>query len=510
MNLQRFERLAAFTASVIAFAVYVLTLAPSVTWQHNGADSGDLVTAAFTFGVPHPPGYPLFTIISSVFAHIPGVEPARGVGYLVAFCAAASVYVLSRAGAAMLEKLEYEKRRRNLSLPLIALALIPPIGTLAFAFAPALWSQATIAEVYTLNLLLVALVLWTCVTKSAARIPVALAAFGLGLAHHLSILLLAPGAFIALEPTRRDIKWLPLLIAPILLYAYLPLAALRNPPVNWGDPHNLEGFLWVVGAAPYRGYLFGESATDALGRLATSARFLFGQFTVVGVALGLWGLVRMASLQRRLAVSYALMLVLVLVYSALYASRDSFIYLLPAFAVVLMWLIFGVGDIVSLAGERGWVGGIVIAGLGLLAFYNLWFNFLIMDVSNDRDAFNYAQAIVDPLPVDAVIFADGDESLFALWYYRHAFAFEGARSVIISQGLLQYSWYYDELRRTMSEVSFAPPDKVTDTHMRAQEIINVTFAEGRAVCFADSSPLLPEYEYETRGKVNCVTAAKKQ
>ena len=298
-------------------------------------------------------------------------------------------------------------------------------------------------------------------------------------------------------------------LCPPFAIHVLPIAALKNPPVNWGDPHTIEGFLWVVGAAPYRGYLFGESISDALGRLAISARFLFGQFTVVGVVLALWGLVRMATGQRRLAISYGLMLVLVLVYAALYASRDSFIYLLPAFAVVLMWLIYGAGDIVVLAGARDWVGGIVAAGLGLLAVYNLWFNILIMDVSSDRDAFNYARAIVDPLPVDAVIFADGDESLFALWYYRYAIAFEGARSVIVSQGLLQYPWYYDELRRTMSEVRFAPPDEVTDTHMRAQEIINVTFAEGRAVCFAESSPLLPEYEYEIIGKAKCVTAEKK-
>ena len=122
MNPQRLERLAAFVASVIAFVVYVLTLAPSVTWQHNGADSGDLVAAAFTFGVPHPPGYPLFTLISSVFAHIPGVEPARGVGYFVALCAAATIYVLSRAGAALLQRLDYNGGRSNLPVGLYALS----------------------------------------------------------------------------------------------------------------------------------------------------------------------------------------------------------------------------------------------------------------------------------------------------------------------------------------------------------------------------------------------------
>ena len=46
--------------------VYVLTLAPSVTLE----DSGELITGAADFGVPHPPGYPLWTMSGFLFSHL--------------------------------------------------------------------------------------------------------------------------------------------------------------------------------------------------------------------------------------------------------------------------------------------------------------------------------------------------------------------------------------------------------------------------------------------------------
>jgi len=45
---------------VVVWVVYLLTLAPELTLE----DSGELVTGAFYAGIPHPPGYPVWTIYS--------------------------------------------------------------------------------------------------------------------------------------------------------------------------------------------------------------------------------------------------------------------------------------------------------------------------------------------------------------------------------------------------------------------------------------------------------------
>lgn len=485
-------------AALVAFGVYWLTLARTVTWLHNGADGGDLVSAAVVRGIPHPPGYPLYTLIAFFFARLPNMEPAQGVAIFSALSASAAVLVLARAGNALVAS------REKLTLE----SFVGPIAALAFAFAPLTWSQAVIPEVYAPNLFLVALILWACVTDDSRRVYVAALAFGLGLAHHFSILLLAPGALIALQPSRKNWRALPLLLAPLLFYIYLPIAALPNPPVIWGDPVTPERFLWLVTAQQYRPYLFGVDSTQVLSRFAFAARGLLDQFTLVGVALVVWGALQMALARRRIFLATLVMFVPVVAYAIVYASRDSFLYLLPAFAVALLWMVYGVGDVLKWAGDDRLLRAGAVALFAVLPVYNLVTNYAAMDVSRDRAAFEYAKQNFEGLPVDAVLFADGDEALFAVWYYRHAIEYEGARSVIVSQGLLQYDWYYDSLRRTMSEVQFQDPNAVTDAHQRAKEIMRVTYAEGRAVCFTDSSPLLPEFEYEERGMVKCVVAEK--
>lgn len=498
MSQNRLGQILALAAALGAFVVYGVTLAHTITWQHNGADGGDLVAAAFVLGVPHPPGYPLYTLIAFFFARNPFFEPARGVAIFSALMAGASVFVLARAGAAI----------QTFGVSETPKVFISSIAALAFAFSPLFWSQAIIPEVYALNLFFVALILWSCVTDNSKRIYIAALAFGLGMAHHLSILLLLPGAWLALTPTRRDWRALFLACAPLLFYAYLPLAALSNPPVNWGDPVTVERFVWLVTAAQYRPYLFDVNGAEMFGRFAFAARALLNQFTIVGVALIVWGALQMALTRRRIFFALLLMCAPMVLYAIVYASRDSFLYLLPAFAIALMWLVYGAADILSWAGDDQLLRGAAIALFALLPIYNLVANFAAMDVSRDRAAFDYAKQNFQGLSQDAVLFADGDEALFALWYYRHAIAYQDARSVIVSQGLLQYDWYYDSLRRVMSEVQFQEPRVVTDAPQRAREIIRVTFAEGREICFTASSPLPPEFEYAERGGVKCVVAEK--
>src|SRR5580704_11839597 len=58
-------------ASVVTLAFFVLyasRLCPTLSLK---GDSAELVSAAALWGVPHPPGYPLFTAIAHAFAALP-------------------------------------------------------------------------------------------------------------------------------------------------------------------------------------------------------------------------------------------------------------------------------------------------------------------------------------------------------------------------------------------------------------------------------------------------------
>ena len=75
------DRTAFLSAAIIggtAAMLFLLFLAAGI----YGGDSGDLVTAAVVRGVPHPPGYPLYTLLGHILTHVPFGTPAWQVGLL--------------------------------------------------------------------------------------------------------------------------------------------------------------------------------------------------------------------------------------------------------------------------------------------------------------------------------------------------------------------------------------------------------------------------------------------
>src|SRR5438309_12017248 len=79
--------LAAGIVTLIVFVLYLLTLAPSTAMW----DTSEYIAAAYTLGLPHPPGNPLFVLVGRVFSILPiaGSIAAR-VNILAALCSAVS------------------------------------------------------------------------------------------------------------------------------------------------------------------------------------------------------------------------------------------------------------------------------------------------------------------------------------------------------------------------------------------------------------------------------------
>ncbi|MGE5262494.1 MAG: protein O-mannosyl-transferase family [Acidobacteriota bacterium] len=485
---------AGLAAGAVAGLVYLRTLAPTITWRNSGADSGDLATAAFTLGIPHPPGYPLYTLLAAAFAHLPFGEPARNVGLFSALAATGAVVMFYRAIMVLLSA----GGRTGWQHEIIAASI-----TLTLAFSPLFWSQATIAEVYALEALLVAALLTTLLSDIGPRLEIAAALFGLGFAHHYSIALLVPTALLLLSDSRltrqRIMSASLLFLAPLFLYAYLPIRAATDPPVNWGDPRTPDRLWWVLTAEPYRPYLLGLSSGDIVERMATTARFLFEQFNIWGVVLGLWGVAGMMVGESRRARRQALALLtglgFYIVYAILYGTRDSYIYLIPGFMLFALLIAFGIDEIAQRL-SAGWPRVALAGALVLLPFYNLAANFQSMDLSRDRQGFDYAAQVFREVPEDAVVFAKGDERVFALWYYRFVIAGSSSRVVVVSPELLQFDWYYDEIKGRLDlEASGSRYD------VRVKEIVDQSLRHRRTVYSTTRDAPFQKYVMESQGEL---------
>ncbi|HET6202832.1 MAG TPA: DUF2723 domain-containing protein [Planctomycetota bacterium] len=222
-------------AFLLPFLVYLRT----ATRVLPGEDAGELVTAAYELGVPHPPSYPLWCLLAKGFTFLPVGSIAFRVALLSAVFGGLTSLVLARY-------------LRTFGVR-AALALA---AALLFAFSRTFWSQAVIPEVYTLLAffliaILYALRRWSLEPR-ARWLYGAAVLFGFGASHHPVVLYLGPlflgyvvvTALGRAEPN-AEVRRIPLALLlaapPFLLYAYLPLRARTSPFVNWGNPRTVEG-----------------------------------------------------------------------------------------------------------------------------------------------------------------------------------------------------------------------------------------------------------------------------
>ena len=76
----------------MVWVIYYLTLAPELTLE----DSGELVTGSYYAGIPHPPGYPVWTIYSWLWTVlVPVGNPAWRVALAQASAGALACGLLS-------------------------------------------------------------------------------------------------------------------------------------------------------------------------------------------------------------------------------------------------------------------------------------------------------------------------------------------------------------------------------------------------------------------------------
>ncbi|MDQ3942803.1 MAG: DUF2723 domain-containing protein, partial [Actinomycetota bacterium] len=167
--------------AVLVGILYIGTLAPTVLPYGipDTLDSPMLQTAVPVLGVGHPTGYPTYMMLTHFFTNLPFGDPAYRVNLASAVYGVAAVLLVYLAG-----------------LRLARRAVAAAVGALAFGLSGAFWSQAVIAEVYTFEALLVALVIHSLFLWRDRREGryLLLSAFlvGLSLTHHLTSVLLVP------------------------------------------------------------------------------------------------------------------------------------------------------------------------------------------------------------------------------------------------------------------------------------------------------------------------------
>lgn len=481
-----------------ALALYALTTTPGFTWAHQGADGGELLAAAVTNGVPHPPGYPLYTLLLQGWLAVTGLLwPSADLAWrgnlFSVLCATLSAAVTTLA---LLTVLPARPGRWLWALG----------AGLAWVISPLPWSQAVITEVYALHSLLIALLGWA--TFQAPRHPWRLVIIiGLGLAHHLTFVLLLPAVFYYWwlgqgGGWQRAGQLLLYLgggaVLGVLFYGRIPLVLRQTPPapVNWGYATNWADFWWLISANAYRTYLFSAPASTILSRVANWAFTLTSQLTPVGLGLALIGLSVWDQLRPQLRNFSLLWVTPISIYTVGYYTRDSDIYLLPVVWLTMIWLAIGLDECATWLKAR-WPQvnfGAVLAGLLLIGCGGLLLVRLPqIAVRQDGEAQAYLRTVIETVEPDSLIITSEDKDTFAIWYSAWGSG-DLLRSrpdvAIINHSLCQFSWY----QRLISELY---PD-VVQNQTTAAQIVAVNRGR-RPIYFTEQVNFVPTEQLEAVG-----------
>ncbi len=412
-------------------------------------DDGLFISNLHFFGVAHPPGYPIHTLLGSIFYHLlPFGTPAFKGHFFSGFAAAAACAAIYAIVAMLV-------RGR----------ICAYLGGLAYAVSDTFWSQAIIAEVYTLNAALFFIVLALCLRyaghagrsgKTHRRIFIAITfIYGLGAANHYPLLALGSIGLgmLVLSQIGNILTFnrIFLGIGGVLLGAAPPylLMVLRSGWHPAENPANFYGPIGLLGInetddSPNRydvsdkvvdfGFYFfrsGYSGVDKQSGVGWEDKLAFGgaladdmlwQFTPIGfalVALGFFAMMRSRYqwLWLSLSVSWfmsSVLLVFLLDFKAEYIWLAAFrVYHLLAFGIMAIWLAVGAARAADWAGRispaaRRTAAGLILAsvvGLSAAAHWNK---------NNRRDyrwAHDLAVAKLNSVEPDAVLFTFDDLDL---------------------------------------------------------------------------------------------------
>ena len=495
--------LAGVAVWLASLGLYLATLAPTLTWGHDGigVDGGELLAAAKTLGVPHPPGYPTYTLLLKLFATLVPVGDFAFRGNLLsAVCAATSVALLYWAALRFCRHLKPDSPR---SLPITSAA----IGSVVFATTPLLWSQAVMTEVYTLNTLFVGALLviaFHLVLRPQARRrsrareradSIKLGLFGLllglGLGNHLTLLAVAVPLLLWLWSTlgwrRLASPWAVAgLVVGLGIYIYLPLSAAQEPAVNWGNADSFGGLAWMLSGRVYQDLVFGVPAGSLLDHTGEWVELVFEQLNPLGIFLGVVGGFVLRSQHFKFFLASLASIALLSVYSITYRTVDSEVLVIPAFMLFALWVAVGflwtVAIVSDLATElrasvrtgaldrilTNPVPALAIIALGALPVTAVILNYSSQNLRGEDQAYRYARNVVQSVPDGSVLLSSEEDRAFSLWYM--GYVEETERDIApIAVPLLQFDWYWRNISERFPDRF--PADGPTDISVALKTIV---------------------------------------
>lgn len=399
---------------IISFIVYLSTICPTVYL----GDSGELTTAAFSLGIPHPSGYPLYALLGKIFCLI----PIGNIGFRMNLMS-----VIFSLGTVWIVYSIIYKITSSITSSIF--------GAFTLAFTPLFWGQTVSAEVYPLHTFFVALLIRVLIYWDEDRDLCRLALFafiaGLSFLNHLQTVMIAPSVlFFLIVSDRKAVVNLKtftiisiLFLFALTVYIYLPIRTQAGAAIHWGDPDNLRNFFDVVSGKNHRSeYVFNKTFMEYMIRSKDAFIIVINQFGVISL-FAIWGFIRLPSFRWRL------FYLGIIVFDFFYTIFLNTVFIevtafnLPTLIVIAVLSGIGISDLLDRC-----KGIIVKSNIRIYQISNIACcavpvlfmisNYNICDQGRNYNGYEHALNVFRTVNHDGTLFVGGDNNLFPITYAR--------------------------------------------------------------------------------------------
>lgn len=512
---RKFEyRIGGAVSFIVSLVLYILTVAPTTSFW----DCGEFIACSYTMGIPHPPGAPMFIMLGRVFSLFPFFDVGLRVNMVSVFSSALTVLILYL----IIVRLTYEWRgvpkNFGANMTIIAAALF---GALTFAVTDTFWFNAVEAEVYSLSTLMTALVYWLALLwmdnhedPTSVRFLITITyLFLLGACIHLLNLLVVPSILLIIWFTNRRVLlrsdlWTWSAVVAVLGFSAYLMIYIRSGMDPIIDQNNPE--TWANFQSYFRRDQYGTQSqfTTFLDRVAPFwqyqvkkmyLRYFGWQFIGTGTTLGadrfivenlsfngLMGIPFFAGLlgfvyhfrkDWRNALVLLVFFFMTGIAIVIYLNQPDpqprerdYVYV-GSYMAFCVWIGYGLlailDKIIELLRDNRPVKRMALAGAVLIMTVIIPGNMLRVNYdSHDRSglylAWDYSYNILNSCEPNAILFTNGDNDTFPLWYLQEV---EGIRQDvnIVNLSLVNTHWYILQLKNGARKV----PVGMTDDQIKA-------------------------------------------
>jgi hypothetical protein len=255
----RTNRIIGWSLGGFALIIYMLTTAPTVAFW----DNGEFIAVGRVLGVGHPPGSPVYTLVTRLFSLLPFPNVARAVNFESLLAGALAVAFLYFVIAKMAKRWEGRVQSFGDGLPTYVTGIT---ACLFAAFSFSFWENALEAEVYATNIFLMTFTLWLVLLWTELKeIPrdrkyIYLVGYilALGIGIHMGCLLWAPAYLVFIIFFEHSFAGTVLLAIPLglgfsllskgiirgavgLFILWLAVTVFYAVPALWRKPEKKKG-----------------------------------------------------------------------------------------------------------------------------------------------------------------------------------------------------------------------------------------------------------------------------